>query len=133
MALYRNGEVTVHRNMVKPGDSEQTAKAALAPGAVFVLRGTQDSNEYLVRIKEQLQKRLKQFADAVVAGEVQVDEDGIHLERKPADPEDLRVSELRRALYASRSLGQISGKILRIDSKLLLSWQFFGRKPYNCG
>ena len=69
----------------------------------------------------------------MVAGELQVDEDGIHLERKPADPEYLRGPELRRALYASRSLGQISEKILQVDSELRFSWLLLGREPYNRG
>lgn len=97
------------------------------------LKLTQDPKEYIARVKEQLQERLKQFAAAVVAGELRVDEEGIHLERKPAGPEDLRVSELRRALYAGRSLGQISEMILQIDSKLRFSWLLLGREPYNRG
>ena len=80
-----------------------------------------------------MQKRLTQFAAAVVAGGLQVDEDGIHLQRKPADPEYLPVSKLRRALYASLSLGQIAGKILQIDSKLRFSCLLLGREPYNHG
>ncbi|MBC7483574.1 MAG: hypothetical protein H7337_17135 [Rhizobacter sp.] len=43
------------------------------------------------------------------------------------------MSELRRALYASRSLAQISGKILQIDSKLRFSWLLLRREPYNRG
>ena len=78
------------------------------------LKLTQSPKEYIARVKEQLQERLKQLAKAVVAGELRVDKEGIHLESKPADPEDLRVSELRRALYAGRSLGPIAEMILRV-------------------
>ena len=131
----RNGSVHLAHSFAFRGHA-----ALLIPKAVWLaqrnhhyghLKVTQDPKEYLARVKEQLQERLRQFADAVVAGELQVDEDGIHLERKPAGPEDLRVSGLRRALYASRSLGQISEMILQIDSKLRFSWLLLGREPYN--
>ncbi len=86
------------------------------------LKLTQDPNEYTARVKEQLQERLKQFVDPVVV-----------LESKPAGPEDLRVSELRRALYAGPSLGQISEMKLQLDRKLRFSWLLIRRAPYNPG
>lgn len=95
------------------------------------LKLPQDPQEYLRLVKEQLQQRLSEFAQAVAAGKVSIDAQGIHLERKAASPEELRVSELRRALYAGRPLGQIGEMILDIDSKLRFSWVLLGREPYS--
>jgi TnpA family transposase len=131
----RNGSVYLEHSFAFRGHA-----ALLIPKDIWLaqrnhhyghLKLTQDPKEYIARVKEQLQERLEQFAAAVIAGEVHVDEEGIYLERKPASPEDLRVSELRRALYAGRSLGQISEMILQIDSKLRFSWLLLGREPYN--
>ena len=91
----------------------------------------QDPKEFLGPIKEQLQQRIKQFADAVASGTICVDNEGMHLERQPSSPEDLRVADLRRALYADRGEGQIAEMMLQIDSTVRFSWLLLGREPYH--
>lgn len=95
------------------------------------LKLPQDAKAYLALLKEQLEQRLGQLADAVKAGRLRIDEHGIQLERQAVRPEELRVSELRRALYAAHGPGQIPEMMLQIDSQLRFSWLLLGREPYN--
>lgn len=97
------------------------------------LKLPQDPKEFLGPVKEQLQQRATQFAEAVSAGRILVDHEGMHLERQPASPEELRVAELRRALYADRGVGQIAEMMLEVDSKVRFSWLLLGREPHNRG
>lgn len=55
----------------------------------------------------------------------------MHLEQQPVSPDELRVAELRRTLYAGRGTGQIAEMMLEIDSKVRFSWLLLGREPYN--
>ena len=64
---------------------------------------------------------------------MRIDKEGIHFEHKPAEAAELRVSELRGALYTGRCLGQSSEAILHLDSKLRFSCLLLGREPYNRG
>ena len=89
----------------------------------------QSAPEFLRPITEQLSQRLQQLARAVETGEVRIDSDGIHIERMQANKEELRVAELRRALYAQRPPGQIPEMMLEIDSKTRFSWLLLGREP----
>jgi TnpA family transposase len=95
------------------------------------LKLPQDPKEFLGPIKEKFEERVEQFADAVGSGKILVDADGMHLEQQPASPEELRVAELRRALYADREPGQIADMMLDLDSHVRFSWLLLGREPYN--
>ena len=78
-----------------------------------------------------LKNRIEQFADAAESGKVWIDDDGMHLDKEPPSPEELRVAALRRALFAERGPGQITDMILHIDSKVRFSWLLLGREPHN--
>ncbi len=91
----------------------------------------QDPKEFIGPVTELLKKRIEEFADAAESGKVSIDNDGMHLEKQPPSPEELRVAELRRALFAERGPGQIADMMLHIDSKVRFSWQLLGREPHN--
>ena len=80
---------------------------------------------------ELLETRLQEFGEAASSGQVQVEADGMILERQPASPEDMRVAELRRALLNDRPLGQLPEIVLEIDSAVRFSWILLGREPHN--
>ncbi len=95
------------------------------------LKLSQDPKEFLGPITEQLRKRIEQFTEAVTSNKIRVDDEGMHLDRQPASPEELRVAELRRTLYAGRGAGQIAEMLLQVDSKVRFSWLLLGREPHN--
>lgn len=95
------------------------------------LKLPQDASAFLRPIREQLQQRIEQLAKAASAGDIRIDDEGIHLEKSPVSPEDLRVAELRRVLYARRGVGQIAEMMLHIDSKVRFSWLLLGREPHH--
>jgi hypothetical protein len=90
---------------------------------------SKDPKETLEPLAEHLEKRLQDFAAAASVGQIQIDADGIHQERKAAIPEDVRVSALRRALMDGRPLGQLPEIVLEIDSAVRFSWMLLGREP----
>lgn len=90
---------------------------------------SKDPMETLEPLAEHLKKRLQDFAAAASSGQIQVDADGIHQERKVASPEEVRVIALRRALMEGRPLGQLPEIVLEIDSAVRFSWMLLGREP----
>ena len=90
---------------------------------------SRDPKETLEPLAEHLEKRLQDFATAASSGQIQVDADGIHQERKVASPEEVRVIALRRALMEGRPLGQLPEIVLEIDSAVRFSWMLLGREP----
>ena len=90
---------------------------------------SKDPKETLEPLAEHLEKRLQDFAAAASSGQIQVDADGIHQERKVAIPEEVRVIALRRALMEGRPLGQLPEIVLEIDSAVRFSWMLLGREP----
>lgn len=95
------------------------------------LKLSQDPKETFEPIVEHLDRRLKEFGEAVSQGSVRVDDEGMFLEKQPASPEDLAVAELRRALLADRPLGQLPVIALEVDSAVRFSWILLGREPHS--
>lgn len=95
------------------------------------LKLSRDPKEHLQPVVELLETRLQEFGEAASSGQVQVEADGMILERQPASPEDMRVAELRRALLNDRPLGQLPEIVLEIDSAVRFSWILLGREPHN--
>lgn len=95
------------------------------------LKLSKDPKEHLEPVVEMLNTRLQEFGEAARSGRVQVDADGMKLERQPPSPEELRVAELRRALFSDRPLGQLPEIVLEIDSAVRFSWILLGREPHN--
>lgn len=90
-----------------------------------------DPKEFLGPIKEQLALRTREFSEAVTAGRIRLDLNGMHLDKVAASPEASQVLALRRALYAKRAPGQIAEIMLQIDSKVRFSWLLLGREPHS--
>lgn len=90
---------------------------------------SRDPMETLEPLAGHLNKRLQDFAAAATSGQVLVDADGIHQERKAASPDDIRVIALRRALMDGRPPGQLPEIVLEIDSAVRFSWILLGREP----
>ncbi len=90
---------------------------------------SKDPKETLQPLAEHMEKRLQDFAAAASSGQIQVDTEGIHQERKAASPEEIRVTALRRALLDGRPMGQLPEIVLEIDSAVRFSWMLLGREP----
>lgn len=90
---------------------------------------SKDPKETLEPLAEHLHKRLQDFATAAASGQIRVDSEGIHQEKSPASPEDIRVAALRRTLYEGRPPGQLPEIVLEMDSAVRFSWILLGREP----
>lgn len=95
------------------------------------LKLSRDPAETFGPIVEHLEERLAEFDLAAQQGKVLVDSEGMHYERQPPSPEDLRVAELRRALMSTRPLGQLPEIALEVDSAVRFSWILLGREPHS--
>jgi len=93
------------------------------------LQLSRDPRGTLEPMAEHLDQRLQDLAHAAAEGWVQVDADGMHQERKVANPEDVRVTAQCRALLDGRPLGQLLEIVLEVDSTVRFSWLLLGREP----
>lgn len=93
------------------------------------LKLSQDPKEFLEPVVEHLTQGLVRLKDACIAGEVAVDDKGIHLEPLVAAGRDSHLDTVRRAIFARRPVGQVPTIILEIDSSVRFSWILLGREP----
>jgi TnpA family transposase len=91
----------------------------------------QDPQVYLDQIVKQLNQGMKRLDAASRAGEVSIDNDGVHLARLAPDIEDVHVATLRRAIFEGRPTAQLPRVLLDIDSHVRFSWILLGREPQS--
>ena len=94
------------------------------------LKLPQDAKVFLGPVIAQLDAGLARLRDAVVRGEVKID-DAIHIDPLVAKAPVASVEALRRALFERHPGGQLPEILLEIDSSTHFSWLLLGREPYS--
>ncbi len=88
------------------------------------------ADPFLDRVLDQIKVGLSAMDEAVAAGEVRIEDYGVHLKDDPAwYSEPTAADELRQRLYTRVGRVQLPELLLAVDSDTRFSWQLLGREP----
>lgn len=85
--------------------------------------------KFLDKLKAQLQAGLVSLDEAVSAGELDIEEDTIHLPRITQEPQPKGTRGVAKAMFNAIGPIQFPNLLLEIDSHTRFSWQLLGRAP----
>jgi TnpA family transposase len=85
--------------------------------------------KFLDKHKAQLQAGLVSLDEAVSAGELDIEEDTIHLPRITQEPQPKGTRGVAKAMFNAIGPIQFPNLLLEIDSHTRFSWQLLGRAP----
>ncbi len=85
--------------------------------------------KFLDMLKAQLQSGLLSLDEAVRAGEIDIEEDTIHLPRITQEPQPKGTRTVTKAMFDTIGSIQFPNLLLEIDSHTRFSWQLLGRAP----
>ena len=82
---------------------------------------------FLKQIDRTIEKGLSDLAQAVTAGDVVIDDDGIHIPKRIAAAEDLPLEAARRAIASAYQDQQLTDIMIEVDARTRFSWTLLGR------
>ncbi|QBB70742.1 Tn3 family transposase [Pseudolysobacter antarcticus] len=93
------------------------------------LKLPRDAKEFTGPLVEEVTRELKRLDEAVQAGEIGVDKDGVHIAKLAAEAVPEPVRRLRDALLDSVGSAELPSVMMEVDSDTRFSWILLGREP----
>ena len=90
-----------------------------------------DPAKFTGPLVDEVSQQLKLLDEAVRAGKVSVDREGIHLGKLEAEDVPEAVPALREAMMAQIGKAELPGVMMEVDSHTRFSWILLGREPHS--